>query len=167
MLFLFITTELITLADTSPPLCVFQAFTNASVEACDGLDGVQDGVIALPGLCDFDPSSLVGTTVECSDLEATVTITESMANLVRDIWAGPIGADNQSLWYGRLSSHHLKLLPLLNISIFRLGQERRSRWGLWIRSIDFDVFFSWELLTLCFPYQSRLDSNFSSAARVI
>lgn len=58
-------------------------------------------MIALPGLCDFDPSSLVGKTIECSDLGADVTITESMASLVRDIWTGPVTADNQSLWYGK------------------------------------------------------------------
>lgn len=101
--FLLITTKLIPYTGTSPPLCVFEAFTNASVDACDGIDGVEDGVIALPGLCDFDPSSLVGKTIECSNLEATVTITESMASLVRDIWTGPVTADNQSLWYGRFN----------------------------------------------------------------
>lgn len=97
----FLTTKLTPSPGTSPPLCVFDAITNASVAACDGLDGVEDGVIALPGLCEFDPSSLVGTTVECPDMEAPVMITEDMANLVRDIWTGPVTADNQSLWYGR------------------------------------------------------------------
>lgn len=82
---------------------MFEAFTNASVDACDYLDGVKDGVIALPGLCDFDPSSIIGNTIECPELETTVMITEDMANLVRDIWTGPVTAESESLWYGRSS----------------------------------------------------------------
>ncbi|KAJ4393996.1 hypothetical protein N0V93_003213 [Gnomoniopsis smithogilvyi] len=85
---------------TFPPRCVFDAFSNATLDACDGLDGVKDGVVAFPGLCDFDPSSLIGKTIECPGLEANVTIIENMANIVRDIWTGPTTADGQSIWYG-------------------------------------------------------------------
>lgn len=111
MLLISVFIDLIVSLGTSPPLCVFEAFTNASIDACDDLDGVEDGVIALPGICDFDPSSLIGKTIECPDLEATVLINEDMANLVRDIWTGPETADSQSLWHGRFSSPTCFLVP--------------------------------------------------------
>lgn len=87
-------------AGLSPPPCVFEALQDAAIAACDELDGVKDGVIALPGLCNFDPSSLVGSDVECSDFNTSITMTEDLANLARNIWSGPSTPDGKSLWYG-------------------------------------------------------------------
>lgn len=78
--------------------------TQAAIDACDELDGVEDRVISSPDMCDYDPSELVGTTIECSDLEENVTITQDMASLARDIWTGPTTADGESLWYGEFRS---------------------------------------------------------------
>lgn len=87
-------------AGLSPPPCVFEALRDAAIAACDELDGVKDGVIALPGLCKFDPSSLVGSDVECSDFNTSITITEDLADLARNIWSGPSTPGGKSLWYG-------------------------------------------------------------------
>src|SRR6059036_3430945 len=43
------------------PLCKLQAATAAAVAACDGIDGVKDGVIEDPKRCTFDPKALLGT----------------------------------------------------------------------------------------------------------
>lgn len=61
-------------------------------------------MISLPDTCDYDPSELVGTTIDCSDLGGNVMITQDMASLARDIWTGPTTADGKSLWYGEFRS---------------------------------------------------------------
>lgn len=81
-----------------PPECEFAAFTAAAVKACDGLDGVIDGVIAAPGLCQFDPLSLVGQSYNCSGAIKTFSI--QAATIVQKIWQGPETADGSFLWYG-------------------------------------------------------------------
>ena len=43
------------------PLCKFEAATAAAVAACDGIDGVKDGVLEDPRRCTYDPKALVGT----------------------------------------------------------------------------------------------------------
>jgi Tannase and feruloyl esterase len=52
-----------------PPPCELSAFTTATITACDDIDGVIDGIIAAPGLCNFDPHTLFGqsltVTVPC------------------------------------------------------------------------------------------------------
>lgn len=71
-----------------------QRATAAAVSACDGMDGVVDGVINDPSRCTYDPKALVGTRLEDS------TFTEADANVVRKIWEGPRGHDGRFLWYG-------------------------------------------------------------------
>lgn len=87
-------------ADVRPPSCVLDAFTDAAIAACDDLDGVKDDIIAYPGLCDFQASSLVGKIVNCTDPSGSITITDKMAELVGAMWAGPKFQNGEFLWYG-------------------------------------------------------------------
>jgi hypothetical protein len=82
----------------SPTPCELDAFNDAAVAACDTADGVRDGIIDDPQACRWDPRELVGTQVDCGD--RTVTISASVADAVRKIWAGPVSADGRKLWYG-------------------------------------------------------------------
>ena len=43
-----------------PSPCELSAINDAAVQACDGLDGMVDGVLARPDLCKFQASSVVG-----------------------------------------------------------------------------------------------------------
>ncbi|OQE21990.1 hypothetical protein PENSTE_c011G09644 [Penicillium steckii] len=88
------------LLDTRPPTCVLEAFTNAAIEECDGLDGVRDGIIALPGQCHFKASSMIGHVVKCKDPSGEITITKKMAQLVAAIWKGPRSKNGRFEWYG-------------------------------------------------------------------
>ena len=77
------------------PACKLSAATAAAIAACDGVDGVKDGVIEDPNRCTFDPKALVGTSAgECG------TFTEADANVVRKLWEGPRRADGTFLWHG-------------------------------------------------------------------
>lgn len=83
---------------TVPPECVMEAYTNATIKACDGLDGLVDGIISAPGLCNFDTYSLVGQTVDCSGTE--VKITRDYAYVIEQFLQGPHLSNGTRLWYG-------------------------------------------------------------------
>lgn len=68
-----------------PPSCEIAALTAAAIEACDGLDGVVDGVISDPESCDFDPVNLVGTTIECPDFVTDLEATQEIGDLLKRV----------------------------------------------------------------------------------
>ncbi len=70
------------------------AATAAAVAACDGIDGVVDGVIDDPTRCAYDPKVLVGTPVGDS------VFTAADADVIRAIWEGPRGHGGRFMWYG-------------------------------------------------------------------
>src|SRR6185503_5590289 len=76
------------------PKAKLEAATAAAVAACDGSDGVTDGVIGDPSRCAWDPKALVGTKV------GDDTFTEADADVIRKIWEGPRGNDETFLWHG-------------------------------------------------------------------
>ena len=81
-----------------PKPCEITAFTAAAVEACDHLDGLGDGVISRPDLCDFDPISMVGQSYDCDGTEDKFN-TET-AKIVQATWTGIRNTAGASLWYG-------------------------------------------------------------------
>lgn len=77
--------------------CQLSFIGNASIEACDMLDGAADGLIGNPLECKFDAKSLVGTEVEC---DGATNITERDAFLWNGIRNGVTDKDGRHLWYG-------------------------------------------------------------------
>jgi hypothetical protein len=80
--------------------CEFQAFDTAAVKACDGLDGIRDGVIGEALRCHYDPRRLIGTTIICDG--RPLTITAAAADVVARIWEGPTTPAGTKLWNGPL-----------------------------------------------------------------
>jgi feruloyl esterase len=76
------------------PKAKLAAATAAAIAACDGADGVTDGVLDDSTLCDYDPKALVGTKI------GDDTFTEADADVVRKIWQGPRGQDGSFIWHG-------------------------------------------------------------------
>jgi hypothetical protein len=77
------------------PACKLAAATAAAIAACDGIDGVKDGVIEDPKRCTYDPKPLVGVSAgECG------SFTEADVNVIRRMWEGPRREDGSFLWYG-------------------------------------------------------------------
>ncbi|EXJ56966.1 hypothetical protein A1O7_07310 [Cladophialophora yegresii CBS 114405] len=70
--------------------CLLQAFTNASISACDSLDGLTDGIISNPRSCKFDPYTMVGWDFQCEDGQKE-TVTPKIASMLAKIVAGPKG----------------------------------------------------------------------------
>ena len=67
-----------------PPVCESVALTKAAVEACDGLDGVKDGIVAAHGLCEFDPISVVGNNITCDGKPHQIS--RGAAKVVKAVW---------------------------------------------------------------------------------
>ena len=83
--------------------CELDAITAAAVSVCDGLDGVRDGVISNPDDClkTFSPFSVVGTKIQCAQLNNTeVAISKSAAEIASAAWRGITTADGTSVWHG-------------------------------------------------------------------
>ncbi|KAH8893021.1 tannase and feruloyl esterase [Thozetella sp. PMI_491] len=100
---LFWAQEWMSIIQAWPYGCEMDAITEAAVAACDGLDGVNDGIISNPADClaRFDPFSLVGTSVQnCSQTGAPRSITEAAASVVNATWSGPISAQGKPIWPG-------------------------------------------------------------------
>lgn len=76
------------------PQCKFEVARRAAITACDGEDGIRDGLIGAPYECAFDPEPLIGTETECG------SITSQDAEVIRRIWDGPRRQDGSRLWYG-------------------------------------------------------------------
>ncbi|MEV5848639.1 tannase/feruloyl esterase family alpha/beta hydrolase [Streptomyces sp. NPDC051985] len=76
------------------PAAKLDAFRAAVLESNDGTDGVRDGYLGLVEPTGFDPSAVVGTRTSAG------VITETDAEVVRMIWAGPTRTDGTPLWFG-------------------------------------------------------------------
>jgi len=84
----------------APLPCEFDAVNAAVYAACDGLDGLMDGLISAPALCNFDANSLVGQTYLCASNNRTRTFTQKTAVVLNKIWQGPTTPQGQMKWFG-------------------------------------------------------------------
>jgi feruloyl esterase len=129
------------------------AATAAAIAACDGNDGVKDGVIDDPFRCSYDPQALVGGKV------GNDTFTAADAEVIRKIWQGPRAQDGGFMWYGLergadMSAYAgtggspLKGKPFsiaLEYWVYYLAQKTNWDWGtltyaafeqLWTKSVE-------------------------------
>lgn len=76
--------------------------TRSNLPILDGLDGISDGLISTynPDSCTFEPFTLVGQSIFCSDTNSSVTVTSTQAGVVQKILQGPTSQDGKLLWYG-------------------------------------------------------------------
>jgi hypothetical protein len=72
----------------------FEAFRSAAIAACDGIDGLRDGIIGAFDPCNFDARTIVGQNTDAG------VITEADAQAMNMIWEGPRRANGDLLWYG-------------------------------------------------------------------
>ena len=120
------------------------AVTAAAIKACDGLDGVVDGVINDPRQCHFDPHSLV-----CGRPGAPTDgtcLASQEADAVQQIWQGARGTHGEFLWYGLEPG--ASFAGLANSSgtppVAQPFTITLDHWRLWIKQ---NPSFDWTTLT--------------------
>ncbi|MDZ7689788.1 MAG: tannase/feruloyl esterase family alpha/beta hydrolase [Balneolaceae bacterium] len=67
----------------------------AVYEACDGIDGIEDGLISDPGRCTFNPGSLA-----CEHLDQTDCLSPEQVEVLRAFYQGPENSSGQRLYPG-------------------------------------------------------------------
>lgn len=112
--------------------CKLAEATKAAVEACDALDGVNDGILDDPRACDFDPVSLVGIEMPCG------VFTDTDAAVIQSIWDGPRSSDGEFLWYGLAPGAPLE--EVAGSSPFPIGLVHHQTW------VQQDPAFDWHTL---------------------
>lgn len=82
-----------------PHACELAAITAAAISACDGLDGVVDGIVtdADDCLASFRPFDLVGSPTNCSEARVVTTAAAAVANAT---WHGTQNAQGVNTWFG-------------------------------------------------------------------
>lgn len=98
-----------------PTQCELDAMRQASIEACDGLDGVEDEIISLPGMCAFDAASAIGKTYTCLLTGENTTVTPAAATVANETWAGA------PFWYGLTHGTTLDVLPNITCADGKCG----------------------------------------------
>ena len=89
-------TAVMNAAKNPVPACKLQAATAAAIEACDAIDGVKDGVIENPAICNFDPKTLIGKPAGTCG-----TFTEADVDVIKKLLEGPRRADGTLIWHGQ------------------------------------------------------------------
>ena len=77
------------------PASKLPAIEAATLEACDALDGVKDGVIDNPVACHFDPSKLL-----CNGPESASCLTAPQVAALNKIYDGPRNAKGETAFPG-------------------------------------------------------------------
>ncbi|KAL4909116.1 hypothetical protein BDW74DRAFT_187460 [Aspergillus multicolor] len=69
--------------------CEVQGFVQAAVNACDALDGVEDGIISLPSQCNVTARDFIGQKYTCNGTQHTLSASGVQA--VQAAWSGSGG----------------------------------------------------------------------------
>lgn len=82
-----------------PHMCELAAITAAAISACDGLDGVVDGIVTDVDDClaSFRPFDLVGSATNCSEAPVVTYAAAAVANAT---WHGTQNAKGVTTWFG-------------------------------------------------------------------
>ncbi|WDK10675.1 tannase and feruloyl esterase [Colletotrichum graminicola] len=80
-----------------PQPCELEELTALAISTCDGLDGVQDGIIANTNDCKkiFDPFNHVGSRFYCPSLGHYTNLSPAAAAVANAMWTGPVIAENE------------------------------------------------------------------------
>lgn len=62
-----------------------QLLQNATLQACDALDGIADGIVSDPTRCHFDPKKL-----QCQGADGPTCLTAAQVAAVEKIYSGPV-----------------------------------------------------------------------------
>ncbi|KAM0229144.1 hypothetical protein ACHAPO_010174 [Fusarium lateritium] len=84
----------------SPPGCEFEYIQAAAIKACDPLDGRIDNLVSDESACQFDPMTVVGHPLNCSETGNMTEVSETAAIVAAAAWEGPRTPEGDFLWHG-------------------------------------------------------------------
>ena len=93
------------------PAAKIPALSAAVVKACDGQDGVNDGLLSDPRECKFDPAVLL-----CKEGDSNTCLTAPQVAALKKLYAGPTNSKGTRIFPGRVVG----------------GEEGPGGWGLWV-----------------------------------
>lgn len=88
------------------PPTKYRMITNAALAACDGLDGLVDGLVTDPTRCNFDPGTLL-----CQGANAPTCLTAAQVQSVRKIYAGAKFSNGQAFYPGMTPTSEFAWAP--------------------------------------------------------
>ncbi len=109
-------------------------------EACDGGDGVRDGLISAPDACVFDPSTLL-----CSGADDPSCLTQPQVDAVKQVYAGVRARNGELIYpgsaYGVESGMRIQGTPPLPLqtNVFRYLVHRDPAWDVLTFDLDRDL----------------------------
>ena len=80
-------------SSTFVPLDMWPVIHDDILEQCDELDGLRDGIMESPDLCDYKPDNLI-----CEGSQTTGCLTPAQADTVRTIYAPLLGEDGSPVY---------------------------------------------------------------------
>ncbi|UZJ54241.1 hypothetical protein CBS101457_003561 [Exobasidium rhododendri] len=85
-----------------PSPCELSAITESALKACDGKDGMADGVLARPDLCKFHASSVVGKEYKdvCEGKGGVKKVTATGAKIMQQFVEGIYATDGEKVTTG-------------------------------------------------------------------
>ncbi len=83
--------------ETNLPQEKLQLLQNATLAACDALDGVADGIVSDPTHCHFDPKKLL-----CKGADGPTCLTAAQVGAVEKIYSGPVNPRTKQKLYAGL-----------------------------------------------------------------
>lgn len=99
-----------------------KAVTAAAIAACDGLDGVQDGIINDERLCHYNAEAFV---CKGSPRDPPNCLTETDASAVNQMWEGPHNRFGR-LWFGTSRGASLASLKGPSVTHATVGQAGKT-----------------------------------------
>ena len=93
------------------PPAKIPAIAAAVNAACDGLDGVRDGILNDPRQCHFDPA-----TIQCKEEDSDQCLTGAQITALKKLYAGTLDSRGHVVYPGYLPG----------------AEEGPGGWGLWI-----------------------------------
>jgi feruloyl esterase len=82
------------------PVNKLPAIDDASVEVCDAMDGVKDGLISNPLKCNFDPTILL-----CKGPDLPTCLTTKQVEAAKKIYGGSHYANGKQIFPGTMPGH--------------------------------------------------------------
>ncbi len=128
------------------------AVSNAAIAACDGNDGIADGIVEDPRSCTYDASAFVCVANGGPSLDPNC-LTPAEAAAVNKIWDGPKDASGNPAWFGLARGTVLGgVFGLAGLTPFSIAVDHYKYW------IKQDPNFDWHTVTEAAYFGDELTS---------